>query len=238
MVRNSVLRNKKEVEQAIEGLASMGLYPHIDRNKSWDTYKMIRIIKGADRDSNILDVGCDFSPILPMLRTLGFKNLYGCDLRLGTRIPVGIRKLYYRIIGKREALPLLEMLEDKQSYKLSEQNLEDTNYGRNFFDFITSLSVIEHGVDLDKYFREMNRVLKPGGLLLTSTDYWKDKIRTDPHERDKIFSREEMETVLANISKYGFKLVGPMDYSFQDKVVYFKKTEKHFTFIFFILRKT
>ncbi len=44
------------------------------------------------------------------------------------------------------------------------------------FDYITSLSVIEHGVNIENYFKEMNRVLKKGGMLLTSTDYWYDKI--------------------------------------------------------------
>ena len=55
------------------------------------------------------------------------------------------------------------------------QSLEETNYQSNIFDFVTSLSVIEHGVDIHKYFMEMNRILKKGGLLLTSTDYWLEK---------------------------------------------------------------
>jgi ubiquinone/menaquinone biosynthesis C-methylase UbiE len=60
--------------------------------------------------------------------------------------------------------------------KLSIQSLEETNYQSNTFDFVTSLSVIEHGVDIHKYFMEMNRILKKDGLLLTSTDYWLEKI--------------------------------------------------------------
>ena len=43
---------------------------------------MIKMISGANRESFILDVGCYESPILPMLKKLGFINLYGCDLVL------------------------------------------------------------------------------------------------------------------------------------------------------------
>ena len=60
------------------------------------------------------------------------------------------------------------------------------------------LSVVEHGVDLEAYFREMSRVLRPGGLLLSSTDYWETKIETVGKEAYggpvHIFCREEIES--------------------------------------------
>ena len=40
------------------------------------------MISGVNRESFVLDVGCYESPILPMLKRLGFINLYGCDLIL------------------------------------------------------------------------------------------------------------------------------------------------------------
>ena len=55
--------------------------------------------------------------------------------------------------------PVVDMHHDKP-LKLSIQSLEETNYQSNTFDFVTSLSVIEHGVDIHKYFMEMNRILK------------------------------------------------------------------------------
>src|SRR5580765_5959586 len=76
---------------------------------------------------------------------------------------------------KREYKPVVDMHNDKH-LKLSTQSLEETNYKSNAFDFVTSLSVIEHGVDIHKYFMEMSRILNKGGLLLTSTDYWLEKI--------------------------------------------------------------
>ena len=45
LIYNSVLKNSYEVNYAINRLNSLGLFPHPDRVKSWDTYKMVDIIK-------------------------------------------------------------------------------------------------------------------------------------------------------------------------------------------------
>src|SRR5215204_4311167 len=82
MIYNSVLKNSYEVNFAIDRLDSLGLFPHPDRVKSWDTYRIVNLVSKADRISSILDVGCNCSPIMPILKRLGFKNLYGCDLFL------------------------------------------------------------------------------------------------------------------------------------------------------------
>ena len=74
-------------------LRSLGLFPHHDRVKSWDTLKMIDIIKQANISAFVLDVGCNGSPILPLLRRLGFMNLYGCDLFLKEEISADILPL-------------------------------------------------------------------------------------------------------------------------------------------------
>ena len=73
---------------------------------------MIDIINGAERNSFILDVGCNDSPILPMLQRLGFKNLYGCDLFLDRVINLLLMKVvdsFYR----RNYKPIIEMYENK-----------------------------------------------------------------------------------------------------------------------------
>src|SRR5206468_3990846 len=82
MIYNSVLKNLSEVNYAIDRLDALGVFAHPDKVKSWDTYKMVDIINKADRSSFILDVGCNGSPILSILKRLGFQNLYGCDLFL------------------------------------------------------------------------------------------------------------------------------------------------------------
>ena len=125
--------------------------------------------------------------------------------------------------------PSLHLLSHNQKYidsrkpNLSIQNLENTNYENGMFDYITSLSVIEHGVDIEKYFKEMNRILKKDGLLLTSTDYWEDK--TDTMNScsyglpDIIFNTDEIKDIINIAERNGFELIEPIDFTCKDKVV-------------------
>jgi 2-polyprenyl-3-methyl-5-hydroxy-6-metoxy-1,4-benzoquinol methylase len=175
---------------------------------------------------------------MSMLKILGFKNLYGCDL-----FP---RNMHYTSMEGDYSLNTLitEICED-QTFNISVQDLEKTNFKDNMFDFITSLSVIEHGVNIQNYFREMNRILKKDGMLLTSTDYWPDKIvngvktRVNPrHKPDNIFSREEIETnIIKTAEQYGLVLTELMDFTYEEKVVHWDTTGLDYTFIFFALKK-
>ena len=239
MTYNSVLKNLSEVNYAINNLHSLGLFAHPDKVKSWDTDKMVKIISEGDRSSFILDVGCNGSPILSILKRLGFKNLYGCDLFL-KKIPSTLTEIVYPLYR-----PIIEIYEDK-AFNISIQNLEKTNFQDKMFDYITSLSVIEHGVNIQNYFKEMNRIMKKGGILLTSTDYWPDKIlniiktkhnhRNDP---DNVFSKEEIEKdVLKAAELNDLILTEPIDFSFENKVVHYNVTGLDYTFIFFALKKT
>ena len=142
---------------------------------------------------------------------------------------------------KREYKHIVDMHNDKP-LNLSVQSLEETNYQSDIFDFVTSLSVIEHGVDIHKYFIEMNRILKKGGLLLTSTDYWLEKINNTKHvfsrgPPDKVFDRIEIEDAIAIGEKSGLKLIEPIDYTCIDKVVHWDQTGLDYTFIFFAMKK-
>jgi len=241
---NCVLKSFSQVEEAIKKLKNLGLSLHPDTIKSWDTWKIINFInENAEKNANILDVGCNGSPILPLLKKLGFKNLYGCDVDLKIRKRRLLRRIKNKIVNENPDQILNEMLRNKDSfYHLTIQDLEKTNYEENFFDFISSLSVIEHGVNVSNYLSEMNRILKPGGFLLTSTDYWPKKIETksnvyDRPGKDVIFDEIDIKEILANSVKNYFSLYGQMNFDFQDKVVKWKKTGKEYTFIFFCLQK-
>jgi SAM-dependent methyltransferase len=244
---NSVLKNIFEVIEAKRGLQELRLFQHHCPNKSWDTYKMIKLIRGAKRESFVLDVGCYESPILPMLKRLGFINLYGCDLVLKSveRNPTlsnnnnsSSNSFEYH----EDYEPIAEMYSDKLSYQLSIRNIEDTKYRDQIFDYVTSLSVIEHGVNIEKYFREMSRIIKSNGYLLTSTDYWPHKLVNNKNviskiTPDNIFSRDEIENLVAIAEKSGLKLIEPIDFEYKDKVVRWNSIGLDFTFIFFAMRK-
>ena len=201
---------------------------------------MIKIISGAKRESFVLDVGCYESPILPMLKRLGFFNLYGCDLVLKSDSNSKLTNMSSFVYHK-DYEPIAEMYNDK-SYQLSIRNLEDTNYSDQMFDYVTSLSVIEHGINIEKYFREMSRIIKNNGYLLTSTDYWPDKLVNNKNvlskgTPDNIFSRDEIENLVTIAEKNGLKLIEPIDFEYKDKVVRWNSIGLDFTFIFFAMRK-
>ena len=201
---------------------------------------MIKIISGAKRESFVLDVGCYESPILPMLKRLGFFNLYGCDLVLKSDSNSKLTNMS-SLVYHEDYEPIAEMYNDK-SYQLSIRNLEDTNYSDQMFDYVTSLSVIEHGINIEKYLREMSRIIKNNGYLLTSTDYWPDKLVNNKNvlskgTPDNIFSRDEIENLVAIAEKSGLKLIEPIDFEYKDKVVRWNSIGLDFTFIFFAMRK-
>jgi len=234
----------KEVTIACEQLTSLGLPPHPDKVKSWDTWKIINFIRNkGSTSSKILDVGCNGSPILPFLKNLGFTNLYGCDVDLNLRKRRLLRRIKNKLLQIDPDYLINEMLENKDNFfHLSKQDLEKTNYESNTFDFVTSLSVIEHGVNMKNYFSEMNRILKKGGFLSTSTDYWPEKIVAtsniyDRPSGDTIFDKNEIDNLVDIAKKNNLDLYEPIDFSFQDKVVKWKKTGNEYTFIFFCFQK-
>jgi SAM-dependent methyltransferase len=245
---NSVLKNIFEVKEAKRGLQELGLFHHHQSIKSWDTYKMIKIISDAKSESFVLDVGCYESPILPMLKRLGFTNLYGCDLVLKSsdRNPTvsnnnNNNNSRNSFEYNEDYQPIAEMYSDK-SYQLSIRNIEDTKYRDQMFDYVTSLSVIEHGVNIEKYFREMSRIIKDNGYLLTSTDYWPHKLVNNKmvlskSTPDNIFSRDEIENLVKIAEKSGLKLIEPIDFEYKEKVVRWDSIGLDFTFIFFAMRK-
>lgn len=226
---NGVLQDQNDIDFATKKLQSLGLKPHPIPYKCWDGLRMISLILAkAPKEAKILDVGCVGSPLLHWLSTLGFKNLFGCDLAPWW--------------SWRNCLGMTAKLFLNPSIRFSRRNLEKTNYPSKTFDFITSLSVIEHGVNLENYFKEMSRLLKKGGILLTSTDYWPTPIDTSgifpygPKSAEmKIFDTSEILDLVELSKRYGFELIEPISLSAKEDIVSWMN--KNYTFILFALVK-
>jgi hypothetical protein len=87
----------------------------------------------------------------------------------------------------------------------------------------------------------MNRIMKKGEMLLTSTDYWPDKIlnivkiKDNPKSHpDTIFSKEEIEEDVLKAAE----LNGLILTELIDKVIHYDRTVLDYTFIFFALKKS
>lgn len=128
-----------------------------DHLKSWDMLETVRFIQDhVARDEPILDIGAFASEITISLHQIGYTKLSGVDL------------------NKR----VLKMpFNDKIDYRVA--NFMDTPFADGAFKAVTSISVIEHGLDQTALLREMSRLLRVGGYFVSSFDYWIDKIDTD-----------------------------------------------------------
>ncbi len=215
---NAVLRTQKEVDRAVSQVKNLGLRIRGDLPKNWDSLATLDcVLKNTDKSARIFDAGAAlYSVILPWLFLYGYKNLVGGNFIFKKKIKRG---------------PIL----------YEPCDITKTHYENNFFDVVTCLSVIEHGVDLNLYFKEMSRILKVDGILITSTDYYETPIDTNRQIAYgvpiHIFTKEEIEEALNISEKYGLFLTSPLDLACDEKVVYWKRYDLRYTFLNFVLRK-
>ena len=165
----------------------------------------------------MLDAGAEFySNVLPALFVYGYRHLHGMNLSLADPARRG---------------PIRYVPGD----------LTRTEFPDSFFDAITCMSVIEHGIPIEKYLWEMFRILKPGGILITSTDYYPKHIDTGNKTAHgapiRIFSKPEIQAMLAQAEACGFELTGELDLDCARRPVRWEKYDLDFTFLIFTLRK-
>jgi hypothetical protein len=216
--QNTTLKTRSDWEQAVAETRRLGLVAHGDPPKNWDALAALAtILDHTNASAAVLDAGAEFySPLLPSLSLYGYEDLVGINLKFHE--PVWRGPIHYE-----------------------PGDLTKTRFGPESLDAITCLSVIEHGVDLAGYFREMARILKPHGILITSTDYWPQAIYADSAVAYgfpvKVFTEQEIRSALELSQQYDFELTGPVDLVAQEKTVHWKRVGLEFTFVSFCLRK-
>ena len=187
-------------------------------NKSWDYFHTFEFIESnLNINCKVLDVGCFQSEILPILKKAGYSNVYGIDQD-----------------SKIKGMPY----QSEINYHI--ENFFNNSFADNFFDCLTCLSVIEHGFNETLFFSQFSRVLKKGGFLILSFDYWEKKINTDNIKMFNmdwnIFSKEEVLEILKNAEqKYKLKLVGNPKFDCSNKVI--NCANKDYTFAWLVFKK-
>ena len=215
---NTTLKLKADIGRYINVAERMGYVNRHDPPKNWDNVKALDWImkRHPDTSAVILDAGgIPASAFLPTLRSFGYKRLIALDL----------------------SNPEPAQFHGSITYKRGD--ITKTGYPDNYLDAVGCLSVIEHGVGLDEFFGEMARVMKPGGSLVVSTDYWDEKVvNVDGRQAYgvpvHIFSREEMEQCVAVAAKYGFT-TGPVDYDCEERTVSWMGFDYTFIVVCFVL---
>jgi len=215
---NGALQRRSDWQQATTNARKMGLPLHRSEEKNWDHLAAVAtLVNHTTPSAHILDAGAElYGNILPALFVHGYRHLYGVNLsftRSARRGPI-------------RYLP---------------GDITCMDFPDGSFDAITCMSVIEHGVPIEAYFREMFRVLKPGGLLITSTDYYPTPIDTKGQVAHgapiHIFSKPEIEKMLTLAQSCGFELTGDIDLECARRPIRWHKYGLEFTFLIFTLRK-
>jgi SAM-dependent methyltransferase len=151
--------------------------------KTWDVQRSVDAFAGRfDPSDPILDVGCFACDMLPALKRLGYRNLFGIDLN-----PAVLQMPYADLIN----------------YTVGD--LLSTPWPDGQFAAISAISVIEHGVPDEELCREVSRLLRPGGVFAFTTDYWPQKIVTTERmfDRDwRIFDTSEIEALVATARRH------------------------------------
>lgn len=189
-----------------------------DVRKSWDVLQTAELIeKELQKDAPIVDFGAFHSEITGILHRMGYTNLTGVDLN-----------------------PRLKRGPYAGAIRYAVRDFLDSGLGDAAFAAITSISAIEHGHSVDALLSEVARLLKPGGYLLGSTDYWPDKIDTRGVEifgMDwTIFSAGEMQVFIEKAKQHGLMPAGTLQYDATTPSIEF--AGRRYTFAWFALRKS
>src|ERR1700674_1448715 len=215
---NAVLQPQSQAAASLAQLRTLGLPPATDAPKNWDALAALDLILASTRrTARIFDAGGEhYSMILPWLWLYGYRNLIAGNLAFATRSTLG---------------PIV----------YEHADITHTHYPDGFFDAVTCLSVIEHGVDLRRYFQEMSRIIAPGGLLITSTDYWETPVDTRGQcaygVPIRIFTRPEIVAALELARSFDFELLAEPDLGVTERVVHWQPYDLLYTFVIFSLRK-
>jgi len=207
-----VLRSQSDYDTAIAECRRLKLPLHHDPPKNWDALGAVSLVlHSVERNARVLDAGAArYSPILPWLYLYGLRSLVGVNLEF-TRT--------------RSHGPVRYEPGDITAMAFADQS----------FDAMTCMSVIEHGVPLEPFAAEAARVLRPGGILVLSTDYAKDPPDTAGliayGSPVKILGPGDVDELVAIASSQGLQLVGKLRMDHPGRPLHWSRMNLDFTFI-------
>jgi SAM-dependent methyltransferase len=215
---NRPLRTRAEVDVALAEVDACGLPRHPSDPKNWDLLVALgSILATTSHRDPVLEMGAThYTKLLPWLYLYGYRHLVGIDLVTRADVVEG---------------PI-------QSYRM---DLTKTTFKDGAFGAIACLSVIEHGVSFDAYLAEAWRLLRPGGVLVTSTDFWREPLDVAGKEAYgtgvRIFVPDDVTSLVEQARRVGFRLDGSLDLRCTDPVVTWMRVGLSYTFVNVVLHK-
>lgn len=92
-----------------------------------------------------------------------------------------------------------------------------------FFDYVVSLSVIEHEVNFSRFAKEVSRLLKSGGHLFVSFDFWEPKPLYEKRKLYKldwnILDKQDVLNLIDVLKENGLEITSEIDWTLQDAVI-------------------
>jgi len=183
-----VLKSHGELDSCRNRLIEHGLPLHVDSYKNWDLFYLNQFVDSFEKDIKVLDSGCWNLQVAKILKHKGYKDITCIDLYESDK--------HWKNDNKRNK---------ELGVVLEKGNAEDTRFDDNCFDLVTSVSVIEHGVNVDRFLKETSRILKTEGHLFLTCDYWETKIDTLPGWN--IFSKEEINELILTAKEFNLNLL-------------------------------
>jgi SAM-dependent methyltransferase len=211
----AVLQDDADWRDAVDEARKRGLPLHRDLPKNWDTVGAAStVLSRVGPKGRVLDAGAArYSTLLIWLYLYGLRDLVGINLEFRRPVHHGHDGCVAFEPGDATA----------------------TRFEAASFDAVTCLSVIEHGVPIPEFLAEAARLLRPGGVLVVSTDYDAEPPDTTGHTAYgapvHVFSPTEIEELIKHADEAGFELDGTFSSNHPERPVHWKRVGLDFTFV-------
>ena len=103
-----------------------------------------------------------------------------------------------------------------------------TYQSEGLFDAVTCISVLEHVPDDVAFYRKLASLVKVGGVLALTVDFWPDAARKSP-DHLRTYNEDRLSMLAQSVP--GFETVGKLDYADRGAHVY------SYTFASLVLRR-